>query len=104
MLCGARVRVCLCRFIGLGIMGRGMALNLLKSGANMVVWNRTASKCDEFVEQGELVCSVRVRGRKCTCTCTAQLPTRRAGVRLLGTKVRVRRQCTVQAGCASHGC
>ncbi len=31
-------------FIGLGIMGRGMALNLIKAGHKLVVWNRTPSK------------------------------------------------------------
>lgn len=29
-----------------------MALNLLKSGSSLVVWNRSAAKCDEFVEKG----------------------------------------------------
>ena len=33
-------------FIGLGIMGEGMALNLLKSGRSLAVWNRTHSKCE----------------------------------------------------------
>eukprot|EP00041_Stephanoeca_diplocostata_P021036 m.481953 g.481953 ORF g.481953 m.481953 type:complete len:291 (-) comp21720_c0_seq1:261-1133(-) len=42
-------------FIGIGIMGRGMAMNLLKSGANVVVWNRTKSKLDELVAKGALV-------------------------------------------------
>jgi 3-hydroxyisobutyrate dehydrogenase len=42
-------------FIGLGIMGRGMALNLLKTGAPMVVWNRSPDKCAEFVEKGAWV-------------------------------------------------
>ena len=32
-------------FIGAGgIMGRGMALNLLKAGYKLVVWNRTVEK------------------------------------------------------------
>ena len=31
-------------FIGLGIMGRGMAANLLESGHDLTVWNRTPSK------------------------------------------------------------
>lgn len=35
-------------FIGTGIMGRGMALNLLKSGSQMVVWNRSEAKLEEF--------------------------------------------------------
>lgn len=39
-------------FIGLGIMGRGMANNLLKAGFSVRVWNRTASRMDPFVEAG----------------------------------------------------
>lgn len=41
-------------FLGLGIMGTAMARNLLKSGtfADVVVWNRTLSKCDELVAEG----------------------------------------------------
>eukprot|EP00638_Chattonella_subsalsa_P000925 CAMPEP_0117752648 /NCGR_PEP_ID=MMETSP0947-20121206/11743_1 /TAXON_ID=44440 /ORGANISM="Chattonella subsalsa, Strain CCMP2191" /LENGTH=311 /DNA_ID=CAMNT_0005571355 /DNA_START=184 /DNA_END=1119 /DNA_ORIENTATION=- len=33
-------------FIGLGIMGTGMATNLLKGGRDLVVWNRTPEKVD----------------------------------------------------------
>ncbi len=39
-------------FIGLGIMGRSMAANLLKAGYAVCVWNRTASRIDPLVEQG----------------------------------------------------
>jgi 3-hydroxyisobutyrate dehydrogenase len=39
-------------FIGLGIMGRGMSSNLLKSGFGLTVWNRTANRMDVLVEQG----------------------------------------------------
>ena len=39
-------------FIGLGIMGRGMAANLLKAGFVVRVWNRTASRGDDLVAQG----------------------------------------------------
>ncbi len=39
-------------FIGLGIMGRGMANNLLKAGFDLRVWNRTASRADELVSAG----------------------------------------------------
>jgi len=39
-------------FIGLGIMGRGMAHNLLKAGADLTVWNRTASKMGDLVSAG----------------------------------------------------
>lgn len=39
-------------FIGLGIMGRGMAANLLKAGFAVRVWNRTASRMEPLVAQG----------------------------------------------------
>lgn len=39
-------------FIGLGIMGRGMAHNLLKAGFSVRVWNRTAGRMDALVEAG----------------------------------------------------
>ena len=39
-------------FIGLGIMGRGMARNLITKGFDVTVWNRTASRIDEFVAEG----------------------------------------------------
>jgi 3-hydroxyisobutyrate dehydrogenase len=42
-------------FIGLGIMGRGMVHNLLKAGFSICVWNRTASRADEFVTAGASV-------------------------------------------------
>ena len=39
-------------FIGLGIMGSGMAGNLLDKGHNVVVWNRTPSRLEPLVEAG----------------------------------------------------
>ena len=33
-------------FIGLGIMGRGMAANLIKAGNEITVWNRTRAKAE----------------------------------------------------------
>ncbi len=39
-------------FIGLGIMGRGMAMNLLRAGFSLTVWNRTASRIEPFVAEG----------------------------------------------------
>lgn len=41
-------------FIGLGIMGRGMARNLLKGGFGVRVWNRTASRMDELAAEGAI--------------------------------------------------
>lgn len=39
-------------FIGLGIMGQGMAHNLLKAGVPLTVWNRTASKAEPLLAAG----------------------------------------------------
>lgn len=39
-------------FIGLGIMGKPMSLNLLKAGFDVTVYNRTESKTAEPVSQG----------------------------------------------------
>jgi 3-hydroxyisobutyrate dehydrogenase-like beta-hydroxyacid dehydrogenase len=39
-------------FIGLGLMGKPMAGNLLKAGYPVVVWNRTAARADELVREG----------------------------------------------------
>ena len=44
-------------FVGLGIMGEGMAARLLSEGIAgtdekpLVVWNRTASKCQELASK-----------------------------------------------------
>ena len=38
--------------IGLGLMGKPMATNLLKAGFSVMVWNRTRSKADELVRGG----------------------------------------------------
>ena len=39
-------------FIGLGNMGSAMALNLARSGAELVVWNRTPDKADALAAAG----------------------------------------------------
>ncbi|MEV3984634.1 NAD(P)-dependent oxidoreductase [Nonomuraea sp. NPDC049758] len=39
-------------FIGLGIMGRPMALNLVRAGTPVVVWNRTAAGCEPLRAAG----------------------------------------------------
>jgi 3-hydroxyisobutyrate dehydrogenase len=41
-------------FIGLGMMGRGMAGNLLQAGYPLTVWNRSPEKTAALVERGAL--------------------------------------------------
>src|SRR5271156_2414247 len=38
--------------IGLGLMGKPMARNLLKAGFPLVVWNRTAARAEDLVSEG----------------------------------------------------
>ncbi|OEL32527.1 Glyoxylate/succinic semialdehyde reductase 1 [Dichanthelium oligosanthes] len=42
-------------FLGLGIMGKAMAANLLRHGFRVTVWNRTLAKCQELVALGATV-------------------------------------------------
>jgi 3-hydroxyisobutyrate dehydrogenase len=42
-------------FIGLGLMGAPMALNLARAGTPLVVWNRTRAKTDALREAGAAV-------------------------------------------------
>lgn len=42
-------------FIGLGVMGQPMALNLARAGHSVVVWNRSAEKCEPLRAAGASV-------------------------------------------------
>src|SRR6202023_3264979 len=42
-------------YLGLGIMGSGMASNLLKAGYKLTVWNRSTEKCEPFAKKGARV-------------------------------------------------
>jgi 2-hydroxy-3-oxopropionate reductase len=39
-------------FLGIGLMGKPMAMNLIKSGYALTVWNRTLSKAAELMSAG----------------------------------------------------
>ncbi len=43
-------------FLGLGIMGQPMAGNLLRTGCELRVWNRTPAKCAPLAREGAVVC------------------------------------------------
>lgn len=43
-------------FIGVGIMGLGMADNLLKNGVPLIIWNRTASACEPLLSSYPELC------------------------------------------------
>ena len=42
-------------FIGMGIMGRGMAANLLRAGHDVIVWNRSPGRTDDLAAAGAAV-------------------------------------------------
>ncbi len=44
-------------FIGLGTMGAPMALNLVRAGTPLVVWNRTRDRCEPLEQAGATVAS-----------------------------------------------
>jgi 3-hydroxyisobutyrate dehydrogenase-like beta-hydroxyacid dehydrogenase len=53
-------------FIGLGNLGRPIALNLIDSGRTLYVYNRTASKCVPLAAKGAIVCdSVASLAKQC---------------------------------------
>ncbi|MER6695337.1 NAD(P)-binding domain-containing protein, partial [Streptomyces minutiscleroticus] len=39
-------------FVGLGVMGQPMALNLTRAGTPLVVWNRTPARCEPLRAAG----------------------------------------------------
>uniref|UniRef100_A0A6V1X3J8 6-phosphogluconate dehydrogenase NADP-binding domain-containing protein n=1 Tax=Heterosigma akashiwo TaxID=2829 RepID=A0A6V1X3J8_HETAK len=57
-------------FIGLGIMGLGMAKNLVKAGRSLVVWNRDVSKSEAFVLEfgGQIAGSAKEVIERCEIT------------------------------------
>ncbi len=57
-------------FVGLGVMGRPMALNLARAGTPLVVWNRTTDRCAPLRDAGAEVAAGRPRssgGRTPSC-------------------------------------
>ncbi len=44
-------------YVGLGIMGSAMAMNIRRTGFEMVVWNRTAARCDALRAMGASLAS-----------------------------------------------
>ena len=58
-------------FIGLGNLGTPIAENIVKSGHEVYVYNRTASKAKAFEEKGAVACqSIEQLAQNCTTICT----------------------------------
>jgi 3-hydroxyisobutyrate dehydrogenase-like beta-hydroxyacid dehydrogenase len=52
-------------FIGLGMMGSGMARNLIKAGNTLIVFNRTRSRAQEMAQLGATVAATWRGGCPC---------------------------------------
>jgi 3-hydroxyisobutyrate dehydrogenase len=50
--------------LGLGTMGHGMAMNLLKAGFPLTVWNRTRAKAEPLAQMGATVAESPARAAK----------------------------------------
>jgi len=64
-------------FIGTGIMGRPMALNLLKAGYPLTVHNRTKQKTDQLISNGAKwadTCADVAKVSDCVITCVTDTP------------------------------
>ena len=64
-------------FIGLGLMGRPMAMHLLKAGHAVTVYNRTPAKTEGFAEQGGRVAKTpaeAARDSKIVFVCVGDAP------------------------------
>lgn len=64
-------------FVGLGLMGRPMALHLVKAGHRVRVYNRTAEKTRPLAEAGAAVCPTpaeAAKGSSVVCTCVGDGP------------------------------
>lgn len=57
-------------FIGLGIMGKPMAKNLLKTGHTLYVYNRSREAVEELAQLGAVVSSPEQIGMECDVICT----------------------------------
>jgi len=64
-------------FVGLGIMGRGMAENLLKAGYELAAYNRSRSRAEELAKLGAAVAdtpALAAQGRDVVITMLADPP------------------------------
>ena len=55
-------------FIGLGLMGKPMAQNLIRAGFSVVVWNRTKARAQELVSEGAKLEEIRANGESRGCS------------------------------------
>jgi 3-hydroxyisobutyrate dehydrogenase len=64
-------------FVGLGLMGRPMALHLIKAGHTVRVYNRTTSKTESLAQAGATACATpaeAAKGARVVCTCVGDGP------------------------------
>jgi 3-hydroxyisobutyrate dehydrogenase-like beta-hydroxyacid dehydrogenase len=57
-------------FIGLGGMGSGMAMNLLKGGHDVTLYNRTRAKAEALIDNGAKVADTISQACQAEAVCT----------------------------------
>ncbi|PDP84622.1 2-hydroxy-3-oxopropionate reductase [Glycomyces fuscus] len=95
-------------FLGLGVMGRAMALNLARAGTPLVVWNRTPERCRPLADLGAAVAGSPAEVLRRSGTVFLMLADERAVDEVLGRGpgglgVDVAGRTVVQAGTVSPG-
>ncbi|WP_011301640.1 NAD(P)-dependent oxidoreductase [Cupriavidus necator] len=93
-------------FIGLGVMGQPMALNLARAGTPLVVWNRSGGKYEPLVEAGAAVADSPADVFTCAGVVILMLANDRANDEALGRgtpdfAARVRERTIVHMGTTS---
>ena len=76
-------------FIGVGLMGRGMARSLIRRGHTVCIYNRTRSKAEEVAELGGTVADTPAEatsGAEVIVTMLADLRRRSSGSRRRGAR------------------
>jgi 3-hydroxyisobutyrate dehydrogenase len=71
-------------FIGLGVMGQPMALNLARAGTPLVVWNRSPGKCEPLRAAGAAVAASPAEVFRRACTVVLMLADGESVDRVLG--------------------
>ena len=64
-------------FVGLGLIGKPMCLNIVKKGFDVRCWNRTASKMEDVVQAGATGCATpkeAAEGADVIVTCVNDSP------------------------------
>ena len=73
-------------FLGIGLMGLPMTLNLIKAGHTVFVWNRNAAKCQPAIDAGATGCATpRAAAEAADVLCMCVMDAKAVGEVVFGT-------------------